>query len=115
MGEKRRNLYEGIYIIRASLSSAARAKALDKVKEGITSRGGDILKFHEMGKRRLAYEINRQREGYYYVTYFTIGTQHIADMWREYHFNEDLLRFGTFTTKKVLEKLEFEQLAQSNG
>lgn len=115
MGEKKTNLYEGVYIVRASLSSAARAKALDKVKEGILSRDGEVLKFHEMGKRRLAYEINSQREGYYYVAYFTIGTQHIADMWREYHFNEDLIRFATFETKKVLEKLEFEPLAQSNG
>ncbi|WP_108623865.1 30S ribosomal protein S6 [Candidatus Similichlamydia epinepheli] len=115
MGEKRENLYEGVYIIRASLSSAARAKALDKIKEGIVSRGGEILKFHEMGKRRLAYEINRQREGYYHVVYFTIGTNHVADMWREYHFNEDLLRSATFAAKKVLDKLEFEPLAQSGG
>ena len=68
---KRKNLYEGMYILSATLSDDARNKALDRIQNGITSRGGEILKIHAQGRKRLAYEIDGHREGYYYIIYFS--------------------------------------------
>lgn len=110
--EKTNHLYEGMYVIRANLSEDARHKALEKIKEGITQAGGEILKEHEMGRKRLAYEINRQREGYYFLFYFTLPPAAVEELWKSYHINEDLLRFITLRTEKVLEKLEFKVLAE---
>ncbi len=46
----KKNLYEGMYIISAKLSDDARInKALEKIKHGITSRGGEVLKVHDQG------------------------------------------------------------------
>lgn len=110
MAEKKQQLYEGMYVISAKLSDDARRKALEKIEKGITDRGGKIVKVHDQGRRRLAYEIDKHREGHYYVLYFTINTSAIAELWREYHLNEDLIRFITLSADKVMEKIEFKSI-----
>lgn len=111
MSNTKQNLYEGMYVLSATLSDDARTKALDKIKSGITSRGGEIVKVHEQGRRRLAYEINGRREGFYYVIYFNVKPSAITEMWQEYHLHEDLVRFITLRTDAVMETIEFKPLA----
>ena len=106
------HLYEGMYIISATLSDDARNKTLEKIKDEIEHVGGKIHKIHDQGRRRLAYEINNRREGYYYVLYFSVPPSAIGMLWREYHLNEDLIRFVTLRTEKVMEKIEFKSLAE---
>lgn len=110
--EQKSNLYEGMYILSATLSDEARQKAMDKIHAGITSRGGEILKLHPRGRQRLAYEIEGHREGYYYVMYFKVSPASMTELWQEYHLNEDLVRFMTLSTDKVLEKIEFKPLIE---
>lgn len=112
MNQNRQNLYEGMYVVSATLSDDARHKALDRIQSGITTRGGEIKKVHEQGRRRLAYEIDGHREGYYYLLYFTAPTPAIAELWQEYHLNEDLVRFITLRTEKVMDKIEFKALEE---
>ena len=107
-----KNLYEGMYIISATLSEDARAKALEKITEGITSKGGEIHKIHHQGRKKLAYEIEGKREGRYYLVYFSIEPKEIDALWKEYHLNEDLVRFITLRTDKVLEEITFKSLAE---
>lgn len=112
MSQHRQNLYEGMYVISATLSEEARQKALDKILAGITGHGGEIKKIHEQGRKRLAYDISGHREGYYYVVYFTAPTAAISELWHEYHLNEDLVRFITLKAEKVVEKIEFKPLVE---
>lgn len=112
MSKQRKNLYEGMYILSATLSEEARQKALEKITLGITGRHGEIHKVFDQGRKKMAYEINGKREGYYYLLYFSIPTPAITEMWREYHLNEDLLRFLNLSVEKVPEKLEFKPLLQ---
>lgn len=112
MSQIRQNLYEGMYVISATLSDDARNKALQKIQSGITERGGEILKIHDQGRRRLAYVIDGHREGHYYVIYFNLRTSGIAELWQEYHLNEDLIRFITLRTDKVMDKIEFKHLEE---
>lgn len=108
--KERKGLYEGMYILSATLSDESRKKAFDKIVEGITQKGGEIHKIHEQGRKKLAYEIDGKREGYYYVMYFTVPTQVVLELWKEYHLHEDLIRFMTMRTEKVLDSLEFKPL-----
>ena len=112
MSQNSPNLYEGMYVISATLSDDARHKALDRIQNAITSRGGEIKKVHERGRQRLAYEIDGHREGYYYIIYFNSNPSAISELWQEYHLNEDLIRFMTLRTEKVMEKIEFKTLAE---
>jgi small subunit ribosomal protein S6 len=108
----RRQLYEGMYILSAQLSDEARQKALARIENGITSRGGEVKKQHEWGKKRLAYNIEGHREGYYYILYFDIAAEQLSELWAEYHLNEDLVRFMTLCADEVLETIEFKSLAE---
>lgn len=110
--KQKQNLYEGMYVIKATLSEEARRKALDKIQAGITEKGGEILKIHDQGRRRLAYEIEGHREGHYYLIYFNVAPSAINEMWQEYHLNEDLVRFVTLRTDKVMDKIEFKALEE---
>ncbi|MBS0656037.1 MAG: 30S ribosomal protein S6 [Verrucomicrobia bacterium] len=113
MKENNEKLYEGMYVLNAMLNDEARTKAFEKIKDGITARGGEIVKIHDQGRRRLGYEIKKQREGYYYLLYFRLPTLQVKELWDEYHLNEHLLRFLTIRTDNVLEELTFKQLPES--
>lgn len=112
MREKQENLYEGMFIVKATLSEDARNKALDRLQTAIASRGGAIHKVHDQGRKKLAYEINGAREGHYFLMYFSVQPQFISELWHEYLLNEDLLRHLTLRTEEVKEKLEFKQIAE---
>ncbi|MBF8262698.1 MAG: rpsF [Parachlamydiales bacterium] len=110
MRKERIALYEGMYILSATLSEDSRKKAFDKILTGITEKAGKIEKVHEMGRRKLAYDIDSKREGIYYVVFFTAPTSIIQELWKEYHLHEDLIRFQTIRTENVQETLEFPLL-----
>ncbi|MBI5273087.1 MAG: 30S ribosomal protein S6 [Chlamydiia bacterium] len=110
MKKERKGLYEGMYILSATLSDESRKKAFEKITDGIVQKGGEIRKIHEQGRRRLAYEIDGKREGFYYVLYFSAPTQAILELWKDYHLHEDLIRFMTMKVENVQETLEFKPL-----
>ena len=112
MGKQKKHLYEGMYILSATLSDDARQKALEKITSGVTNRGGEIHKVFDQGRKKLAYEIDGRREGHYFLLYFSAPTKMMAEMWKEYHLNEDLVRFQTLRTLLVPEKIEFKPLPQ---
>jgi len=109
---EKQNLYEGMYIISSRLSDDARKKALEKIQKCITDAGGEVVKVHDLGRKRMAYEIKGSREGNYYVLFFKVNPSAISEMWREYRLNEDLIRFLTLRAEDVVEKIEFEVLAE---
>lgn len=110
MKKERNGLYEGMYILSATLSDESRKKAFEKITDGITQKGGEIRKIHDQGRRRLAYEIKGKREGHYYVVYFSSPTQAILELWKEYHLHEDMIRFVTIRVDEVQETLEFKPI-----
>lgn len=110
MKKDRKGLYEGMYILSATLSEESRKKAFEKITDGIVQKGGEIHKVHEQGRRKLAYEIDGKREGYYYVLFFTAPTSSVIDLWKDYQLHEDLIRFMTMRVENVQESLEFKSL-----
>lgn len=110
MQQSRQHLYEGMYILSATLSEDARKKAVDKITSGIAHHAGEVKKIFDQGRRKLAYEVGGRKEGYYYVIFFTAGSTSMPELWRDYKLNEDLLRFITLRVDKVPENLEFKKL-----
>ena len=110
--KNRYHLYEGLYIISATLSEAARAKAIEKINNEVTSRGGEIHKIHEMGRYKLAHDINGKKEGLYVLIYFSVNPCHLQEVYKEYHLHEDLLRFMTLRADKVPEEIKFALQAE---
>ncbi|MBP3913392.1 MAG: 30S ribosomal protein S6 [Lachnospiraceae bacterium] len=64
------NKYELALVISAKLDDEARTAVLDRAKEYISRHGGVVGETEEWGKRKLAYEIQKQTEAYYYFVQF---------------------------------------------
>ena len=64
------NKYELAVVVSAKLEDEDRAATIEKVKEYITRFGGTVTNVDEWGKKKLAYEIQKMKEGYYYFIQF---------------------------------------------
>ena len=62
--------YELALVLNGKLEDDARAEALEKVQNYITRFGGSIENVDDWGKKRFAYDINKQKEGFYYFIKF---------------------------------------------
>ena len=64
------NKYELAVVLNVNLEDEERAAAIEKVKGYITRFGGTVTNVDEWGKKRLAYEIQKMKEAYYYFIQF---------------------------------------------
>ena len=64
------NKYELALVVSAKIEDDARVATVEKVKETITKFGGTITNVDEWGKKRLAYEIQKMKDGFYYFISF---------------------------------------------
>lgn len=84
--------YESMMILTPQLSQDEAVKENENAVSVITDNDGELIKTDEWGKRQLAYPINKQTEGYYYINYFRIDSEKIKDIQRMYNINESILR-----------------------
>ena len=66
--------YELAVVVSAKLEDDARAEVIEKVKALVTRFGGNITDVDEWGRKRLAYEIQKMKEAYYYFIHFESET-----------------------------------------
>ena len=66
--------YELAVVVSAKLEDDARAEVIEKVKALVTRFGGNITDVDEWGKKRLAYEIQKMKEAYFYFIHFESET-----------------------------------------
>lgn len=84
--------YELVYILQADLDEAATAAAVETIEKLITAGKGEITKTEKWGKRKMAYLINKTREGYYVLINFTISPTEIVNIKRALGYNEQVMR-----------------------
>jgi small subunit ribosomal protein S6 len=86
--------YELIVIIHPGLDEAAVNQTLEKIKGWITTTGGTISTTDVWGKRRLAYAIQKQRDGLYYLLNIQMAPTANADLERNLRILEPVMRFS---------------------
>ncbi|MNE32384.1 30S ribosomal protein S6 [compost metagenome] len=84
--------YEVMYIVRPDLEQEAVQAAVEKF-QGIIQNGGEITKHDVMGKRRLAYEINKIRDGVYVLVNFTATPEVVAELERILKISDEVIRY----------------------
>ena len=82
-----------MFIIKPTLVEEEIKAKIDFFKDIITKNGGVIETCLDMGMRNLAYEIKKNKRGYYFVIYFKAPTTLITELERNYRINEEILRF----------------------
>ncbi|RDU59838.1 30S ribosomal protein S6 [Helicobacter marmotae] len=85
--------YETMFILKPTLVEEEIKTRIEFFKEVITKNGGDIETCLDMGMRNLAYEIKKNKRGYYFVIYFKAEPSLIRELERNYRINEEILRF----------------------
>jgi len=85
-------VYEGLFIFDSNRYARERAALPKEVESVITELGGEILVSRLWEERRLAYPINGQRKGAYWLIYFRLPTLRVGELTRACEINEGLLR-----------------------
>ena len=94
--------YETMFIVKSNILDEDIKAQIQLVKNNIEVNGGEILAYEDMGSRELAYNIGKNKRGYYYVFYFTAPTQSILELERNFNINENIIRhmFVKYESKK---------------
>ena len=87
------NKYELAVVLSAKLEDEERAAAMEKVTGYITRFGGTVTDIDEWGKKRLAYEIQKMREGYYYFIQFDADAACPAEVEKRVRIMDNVLRY----------------------
>ena len=87
------NKYELALVVNAKIEDDARVATVEKVKEYITKFGGTITNVDEWGKKRLAYDIQKMREGFYYFIQFDSDETVPASVEKNIRIMENVIRF----------------------
>ena len=87
------NEYELALVVNARIEGDARAAVVEKAKGYIERFGGQIGEIEEWGKQKLAYEIQKMTEGYYYFIPFTAGPDCPNELEKNMRIMENVLRY----------------------
>ncbi|WP_447977830.1 30S ribosomal protein S6 [Candidatus Nitrospira bockiana] len=90
--------YESIFIVRPSLSDDDTAKLIEKMK-GIVERSGSVVKVENWGRKKLAYEVKRERKGTFVYLNFEAKGDVIAELERSYRLEDSVIKFLTVRLK----------------
>jgi small subunit ribosomal protein S6 len=101
--------YELLFVLKPTLTEEETTKNVETINGVITNNGGEIVKVDNIGMRDLAYEVQKQKRGYYTITYFKSPTSAIKEIERNLRINENVIRFITIKYEKKKEIAEWEK------
>jgi small subunit ribosomal protein S6 len=84
--------YELMYIVRPDLDEEAVKGAMDSVQNLVEGQSGEVVKTTSWGKRRLAYEIQRLRDGYYVLLHIRLDGARIKELERVLRIHDNVFR-----------------------
>ncbi|MFY9142102.1 30S ribosomal protein S6 [Sulfuricurvum sp.] len=87
--------YENLVIVKPTLTEEEIKNTIALVEEVITANGGEIIARDAMGMKKLAYPIEKNARGYFYVMYYKAAPSAISEIERRFRINEEILRFVT--------------------
>lgn len=104
------NIYENMIILNSNISDEEAESAVSRIKDLITGQGGEVLKVDIWGRRKLAYEIKRQKKGLYVLFYYKAPSSAIKKLEEFFKVFEAVLKYMVLKlgAKQVqsLEKVE---------
>ena len=86
------NKYESVVIINPNVDEAG-LKALEDKFTGLINENGKVESVENMGKKRLAYEIQKMKEGFYYFIQFEADATAPAEIERHVRIMENVIRY----------------------
>lgn len=84
--------YECVYVISPTLEEE-QVKAVVEKFNNLVSQNGELENTEEWGKKKLAYEVQDQKEGYYVLMNFSANPDFPAELERNFKITEDVLKY----------------------
>ena len=85
--------YELALVVNAKIEDEARAAVVEKAKAYVTRFGGTITEVEEWGKKRLAYEVQKMREGFYYFIQFDADSSCPGELEQRVRIMDNVIRY----------------------
>jgi len=93
--------YETMYILRPDLGEELTDRAIEKYQALLREQGVEDLDTQHRGKRRLAYEINRQREGVYVQMNYSAPGTAVAVLEKSMRLSDEVIRYLTIKPEET--------------
>lgn len=84
--------YEVMFIVKATIESDLVKKTAEEMKKIITDQAGKVLEFKELGEKKLAYPIQKELNGYYFVMQIEASKEAESEFARKAKLDENVLR-----------------------
>ena len=108
--------YEVMYIVNPETADETIAKLNDAVGKLIEKEGGSVVRMDDIGRRPMAYQIEKKREGYYVLFEIEGSGQEIAELERRMRVNDMIMRYITVRVdedRKAAEKRRSKREART--
>jgi len=99
-------IYEELFIIKPDATEEEIDQIIEQMQGVITAAGGTVDKMDKWGKRRLAYRVDKHREGYYVLIQFTAGPETVHELERRLRVTDAVIKFLTVRIDESLKLLE---------
>jgi len=86
------NKYESVIIINPNLEAEAIKALIEKISN-LINNNGTVASVEEVGKKKLAYEIKKNKEGYYIIIKFEAKPELITELERVYRITDEVIKF----------------------
>lgn len=87
------NKYELALVVNAKIEDDVRTATVEKAKEYITRAGGTVTEVEDWGKKKLAYDIQKMSDGFYYFIQFEAAATAPAEIEQNVRIMDNVLRF----------------------
>src|SRR3972149_1269920 len=105
------NTYDTIFILNPTLSDEDVQKTVNKL-EGIVKQSGELISTENWGKKKLAYEVMREKKGIYVLLRFLGKGELVLELEKNYRFDDSVIKFLTVKLdKKGVELLKKRETA----
>ncbi|KSU59088.1 30S ribosomal protein S6 [[Bacillus] enclensis] len=84
--------YELMYIVRPNIDDESKKAVVERFDNVLTTNGAEIIESKDWGKRRLAYEINDFRDGFYQLVKMNANTEAVNEFDRLAKISDDIIR-----------------------
>jgi small subunit ribosomal protein S6 len=99
-------IYEELFIVKPDAPDEEVDQFVEQLRTQLTTAGATVDKIDKWGKRRLAYRVDKYREGAYVLFQFTAGPEAVKELERRLRVSDIVLKFLTVRIDETLKRLE---------
>ena len=99
-------IYENLFIVRPDATEEEIDALIELMSKHVANAGGTVDKVDKWGKRRLAYRVQKHREGSYVLVQFTSGPEAVKEFERRLRVQDSVIKFITVRIDETLKRVE---------